>query len=72
MAGVIQSKEEGEDLAAGGITEGETEALAGFVETVAEVGPAVGGGNGYLHLDFEVAKVAISIDGGWDSEGSCR
>ena len=47
-----------QDFTAGGFADGKADALLGFVEAVAEVqvGPAVGGNNGLIHLDVQITK----------------
>ena len=56
---VVELQEAGEDFSAGGLADREADALLGLVEAVAEVevGPAVGGGDGVVHLDVEVTEL---------------
>lgn len=62
VALVVEAEQAVEDFAAGGFAEGVAEALFGVVEAVAEVEgtggavPAVGGGDGLVHLDVEGAQ----------------
>src|SRR5205807_1587952 len=47
-----------EDFTAGGFADRKAEALLRLVEAVAEVevGPAIGGGNGFVHLGVEFSE----------------
>ena len=58
VAVVVKGEEAIKHFAAGGFADGEAEALFGVVEVVVEgeVVPAVGGGDGSVHLDVEVAE----------------
>ena len=63
---VVELQQPGEDFAAGRLADREPGALLGLVEAVAqvEVGPAVGGGDGPVHLDVEVAEL-LDVGGGF-------
>ena len=66
VALVVELQEAAEDFAAGGFADREADALLGFVEAVAEVEivPAVGGGNGLVHLDVQFPEL-VDIRGGF-------
>ena len=63
---VVELQQAGEDFAAGRLADREPGALLGLVEAVAEVEvvPAVGGGDGFVHLDVEVAEL-LDVGGGF-------
>ena len=63
---VVELQEAGEDFTAGRFADREADALLGLVEAVAEVevGPAVGGGDGLVHLDVEVTEL-LDVGGGF-------
>ena len=63
---VVELQEAGEDFPAGRLADREAGALLGLVEAVAEVevGPAVGGGDGLVHLDVEVTEL-LDVGGGF-------
>ncbi|MBV8310687.1 MAG: hypothetical protein JO344_09905 [Planctomycetaceae bacterium] len=58
IAFVVELQEAGEDFPAGRLADSEPDSLLGLVEAVAEVeiGPAVGGADGLVHLDVEVTE----------------
>ena len=59
VAFVVQLKKAGENFTPGGFADREADALLRLVKAVAEVevGPAVGGGYGVVHLDVELAEL---------------
>ena len=63
---VVELQEAGEDFPAGRLADREPGALLGLVEAVAEVEvvPAVGGGDGLVHLDVEVTEL-LDVGGGF-------
>ena len=63
---VVELQEAGEDFSAGRLADREPDALLGLVEAVAEVEvvPAVGGGDGLVHLDVEVTEL-LDVGGGF-------
>jgi hypothetical protein len=65
VAFVVELQEAGEDFPASGLADREPSALLGLVEAVVEVEvvPAVGGGDGLVHLDVERSRVAARILG---------
>ena len=66
VALVVELQQAGEDFPAGRFADREPDALLGLVEAVAEVevGPAVGGGDGLIHLDVEVTEL-LDVGGGF-------
>ena len=62
---VVELQEAGEDFPAGRLADREPDALLGLVEAVSEVkvGPAVGGGDSFVHLDVEVTEF-LDVGGG--------
>ena len=59
VAFVVELEQAGEDFTAGGFADRVADALLRLVEAVAEVevGPAVGGGDGVVHLDVELTEL---------------
>jgi len=66
VAFVVEFQESLQDLTPGGFADCVPGALFGVVETVVEVeiGPAVGGGHGVVHLDVEFPEL-LDVGGGF-------
>ena len=69
---VVELQEPGEDFTASRFADREPGALLGLVEAVSEVevGPAVGGSDGFVHLDVEVTELLDVGSGFVGSRGS--